>query len=353
MKNVFGILSISVFIFFVGCTTTATTEKTSQVNGTNPKQVSTFSYNNILSDFINSVEYSYDGKSIVFSTPVLIKIIDGQTGMVIQEIFDTNIRDLKFSGNNPYLQNQMGAWGITNVRFSPDDQYVSYALYSNIKTFNINNPALIYISEGHTDMVRTFVYSPNGKYLASGSNDRNVIIWDTSKPNFHVLHTLTGHTSPVNEIKFFPNGTYIASCSSSGQIIIWDITTGTKIREIHSDDKFINSIDISPDGKYIVTGHDFPKNNKGVKIWETDTGLLYKEIQSGRTWVTTFTPDGKYLLIGTGGVSSINTIAIYDLQRDNLNVLQQDSTIHNISVRNDSKYFVVGFVRNINIWKIE
>ena len=64
---------------------------------------------------------------------------------------------------------------------------------------------------GHKYYVRSVVFSPNGEYLASGSDDSTIGVWSISSGER--IKTLTGHSSPVLSVVFSPNGEYLASGS--------------------------------------------------------------------------------------------------------------------------------------------
>lgn len=80
---------------------------------------------------------------------------------------------------------------------------------------------------GHKEAVISVAFSPDGKYLASGSGDTTVRFWDihTQTPHF----TCTGHKHWVLCISWSPCGTKLASASKDGAIILWNPTTGQQI----------------------------------------------------------------------------------------------------------------------------
>ena len=65
-----------------------------------------------------------------------------------------------------------------------------------IKVFVFGDGRLLHTLNGHTSTVTSVCYSPNGQYLASGSWDNSIRIWNTN--NGQLLHTLNGHTSEVS-----------------------------------------------------------------------------------------------------------------------------------------------------------
>ena len=63
----------------------------------------------------------------------------------------------------------------------------------------------------HLGSIECAVFSPNGKYLASGSSCKTISVWRVSSAE--LIKTLTGHKSRVSSVVFSPNGEYLASGS--------------------------------------------------------------------------------------------------------------------------------------------
>ncbi|TFK66571.1 WD40 repeat-like protein, partial [Pluteus cervinus] len=78
--------------------------------------------------------------------------------------------------------------------------------------------------QGHSNWVRSVAYSPDGRYVVSGSNDNTIRIWDASTGQ-QVGQPLQGHSDSVNSVAYSLNGTYVASGSNDQTLRLWDAST--------------------------------------------------------------------------------------------------------------------------------
>ena len=154
--------------------------------------------------------------------------------------------------------------GIVTIAISVDGKYSisGWALGGSMKIWHIPAGALIRTIEGHENGVNSISFSPDGEFIASGSNDQTVKIWD-----FHtgdLIRTLKGHKSYVRSISFSPDGKLIASGSGDKTVKIWDFHTGDLIQTLKGHKSSVRSISFSPDGEFIASG----SNDQTVKIWD-------------------------------------------------------------------------------------
>ncbi|MCA1696575.1 MAG: hypothetical protein LC749_18665, partial [Actinobacteria bacterium] len=87
---------------------------------------------------------------------------------------------------------------------------------------------------GHTDSVIAVVFSPDGRTLASGSDDQTVRLWNVTDPAHPIPlgQPLTGHTSSIFAVVFSPDGRTLASGSDDQTIRLWGMNVDQAIQRI-------------------------------------------------------------------------------------------------------------------------
>jgi WD40 repeat protein len=149
---------------------------------------------------------------------------------------------------------------------------------------------------GHQAGVNTVAFSPDGRMIATGSEDNTVKLWQA---NGELLKTLTKHTRGVNAIAFSPDGQLLATGSKDGTINLWK-ADGTWLRTLLSDHGFVNDIAFSPDSQTIAAAYGDGLHLIGVvQLW-TRAGHLQKTL-TGNISVqeaVAFSPDGRTIASG-------------------------------------------------------
>ena len=160
-------------------------------------------------------------------------------------------------------------------------------------------PELV-VQTGHSSSISEVAFSPNGKLLASGSNDNTVKLWDVATGR--ELRTFTGHSKGVGAVAFSPDGRLLASGSDDKTVRLWDAATGRELRNLTGHSKSITSVAFSPDGKTLVSASGFNSGNSApdpMRLWDVATGRELRSLQSSeRTQVVNavaFSADGSMI----------------------------------------------------------
>jgi WD40 repeat protein len=160
------------------------------------------------------------------------------------------------------------------LSWSPDGQYVASGSGDEtvqIWDFARGKNILTYCGHRHKvgqGLVQAIMWSPDGKYLVSGSWDKTVRIWDAYTG--HTISTFRSYYEVVEAVAWSPDGKYIASGNRNGIAHVWNVTSGKKVRNflghcIKERNLDVVSLAWSPDGKRIASA----SWDKTVKVWNS------------------------------------------------------------------------------------
>jgi WD40 repeat protein len=152
-----------------------------------------------------------------------------------------------------------------------------------------SKPQLV-LQKGHTGVITSVVFSPNGKFLVTAGNDTTIKIWEASTGL--ELRSLRGNAKLTYALAISPDGKVVASGGEDWKLRLWDFETGQQIRMIDVGDA-INALAYSEDGHWLAAGL-----LGGVsRLWDCE-GYASRDLVggfSGHVQAITFSPDSKLI----------------------------------------------------------
>ncbi len=292
-------------------------------------------------DLVSCVAFSPDSKQLVSAnggvhTPGEIKIWDVADGRELRSLpaHATAVRGLAFSPDGRQLASvgagfssggtslpgELKIWDTASgrqlrcmpgkepaasppafsaVAFSPDAAVPKWRVaFADGQTVRVFDPAT-----GNEPVrlgkqpfrVNSVAYSPDGRWLASGSVDGMVIVWDADTgQETQVLH----HPDGISGLAFSPDGRRLAGAAGNNIVKVWDVTTGDDALVLHGHTDTVATVAFSPDGWRLASAG----GDGTVKLWDATRAphAVTLPAHVGHVNDFAFDADGRRLVIASG-----------------------------------------------------
>ncbi|XP_064248109.1 protein HIRA isoform X5 [Passer domesticus] len=183
---------------------------------------------------------------------------------------------------------------------------------------NENIPKMLCQMDNHLACVNCVRWSNNGVYLASGGDDKLIMVWKraayigpstvfgsssklTNVEQWRCVSILRSHSGDVMDVAWSPHDAWLASCSVDNTVVIWNAVKFPEIlATLKGHSGLVKGLTWDPVGKYIASQAD----DRSLKVWRTMDWQLETSITKpfdecgGTTHVLrlSWSPDGHYLV---------------------------------------------------------
>jgi WD40 repeat protein len=287
------------------------------------------------SDWIRSLAFSPDGKTLLSSSnDKTVRLWDLETGQLLYlltghrervkcvgispdglliscsadaqvRVWDRKLLTRKKTGNCRYIVNASSK-SITlghALPVSPNLQRPVFAIgaeHGKISIWNLETGQWQRTISAHSSPVLSLAFNSEGQWLASGSQNKTIKLWDVERAEEQPLYVINNaHQSQILSLAINSQQQILVSGGAGRAIKLWDLATGEKrspkhILEGHAGQVWC--VAVSPDGSKIASASaDFT-----VKLWDIQTGDLLQTFTGhlGEVRTVAFSPDGNLLASG-------------------------------------------------------
>ena len=267
---------------------------------------------------VQGVAYSADGRQLVsVSRDATLKLWNATSGRMEKSVALDNrlVSSLALSGRRAvtghgdgsailydldrgervaqFKRNDAEIWGVTFLGNADRFATVSHDYTTTVWDTKIT-AAPQFKLEGHESAAQAIAYSEHGPWIATGSADKTVRLYDVDSHDLQ--RVFKGAKDFVTALAFAPDGKSIAIASLDGSIRVYATNTTRLLRQLTGHKSRIGALAFSPDGSVLASAAD-----EGiVRLWDAKRGRTMRSLggHAGGAKTVSFSPDGTRLASG-------------------------------------------------------
>ncbi len=184
---------------------------------------------------------------------------------------------------------------VDSVAFSPGGKYLASGSEDrSLKVRRLTDGMLVSNRFDHAQAVNSVAFSRDGRWLASGSDDHTAKLYRTS--DWGLARTLSGHTDFISAVAFAPNSARLATGSWEQTVRLWNVEDGSLAFSL-AHGSGVGAVAFSPDGQTLASG----TWDHNIRVWDPARGKLIDTLAGHNAFVRAlaFAPDSQTLVSGS------------------------------------------------------
>lgn len=242
---------------------------------------------------------------------------------------------------------------VGSVAFSPDGRFVLSGSHDNtLRLWDVESGSCLRVLTGHHGAVRSISWGPEGRLALSGSNDGTMRVWDLATGQ--CTRVLEGHTGRVFSVAWSLNGLGALSGACDHTLRLWDTASGACLRVMEGHRSAVRSIAwstaLNPERWRALSA----STDHTVRLWNINTNRCLRVLE-GHTravWSVAWNPSRWYALSG----SDDETMRLWDAQSGHcLRVyLGHTSSVFSVAWSPDGKHALTGSRdMTVGLWEVD
>ncbi len=215
------------------------------------------------------------------------------------------------------------------LAWSPDGRWLAAGTYDRgVQLFDITAGNLAWNAPDFPTLIRPVAWSPDGTVLAGGGDNGTAYIWDSTAST--LLQTLPGHHGMIRGIAWNSEGTQLASAGSGSEgaeLFIWDVRRGELAATVRAHPGVVYAVAWGPAGNLLITGG----GDGAVRWWDIATGecVRTRQAHQGTVQALKKSPDGSKL----ASCGDDGAVMLWDLNTgDHLQTLRRDRPYERLNI---------------------
>lgn len=261
-------------------------------------------------------------------TDTLLKALDKDTLEQSEEVLDIIYQPQAIFRVRPVTRCTSSIEGhaeaVISVAFSPDGRYLaSGSGDTTVRFWDIYTETPQHTCKGHKHWVLCIAWSPDGRRLASGCKNSQICIWDPAT-GLQMGKTLTGHAKWITWLSWKPlhldpESRFLASSSKDGTVRIWDVLLSSCNIILSSHLQSVTCVKWGGTNLLYTASQD-----RTVKVWRAEDGVLCRTLQGHGHWVNILALSTDYVM-RTGAFDPATATVVHREVTDSDEELQKKS----------------------------